>query len=218
VSQIVPWTDPGGAPCCCNICTNNEISTFYQFTGLPSVYAYQKIDAETFAAIRQNGFSINYKFNVTPQIGVLSPGPIDAQITVPYSGFCTNVIVPLSTGPLPLTSLLLTRPDGVIYTIAIYSRFTMFIQDGGSGWPVSDGSPTPTSSEPVVYFTANDFTSGGFVVVASSPLSGINECEARIGGSQSSTVSFSLFGQAKTASLINGAGSTIVFAIDVAAP
>jgi hypothetical protein len=215
----VPWTTPGGTPCCCNFCSNNEIASFYQFIGVPTSFQSAVISEATFAAIKLYGISVSYQFNVG--VGSLQPGPINTTIqTDPIASCGPNIIVPISTGSVPGT-LLLYSNNG-LYSALIQCSFSLFIQDGGTGWPGQPSSPSPSTESPVVFVSSSTLGESVIFSIDANSASGINGYRAafgnKYGSSGAATTSFTLFGQSRTITVENSIASTLSISIDVAAP
>jgi hypothetical protein len=214
----VPWTTPGGTPCCCNFCSNNEISSFYEFTGVPTSFESAVISDATFAAIKLYGVSVSYQFNVG--VGSLQEGPINTTVqTAPFTS-CSQTIIPIGNTTIPGT--LLTYNNNGLFSALIQCAFRLVIQDGGTGWPGQPSSPAPSTESPVVFVSS--FTLGESVIfsIIANSLSGINGYRAafgnKYGSSGAATTSLTLFGQARTITVENSIASTLSISIDVAAP
>lgn len=214
----MPWTTPGGTPCCCNFCNNNEITSFYEFVGVPTSFQSAVISQATFAAIKLYGISVSYQFNVG--VGSLQPGPINTTIqTSPFTS-CGKTIIPIGNQTIPGT-LLIYNNNG-LFSALIQCAFHLFIQDGGTGWPGQPSSPSPSTESPVVFVSSSTLGESVIFSIAANSLSGINGYRAafgnKYGSSGAATTSFTLFGQTRTITVQNSIASTLSISIDAAAP
>lgn len=157
MSSIVPWTTPGGSPCCCLQCDTEKISQWYQSVGLPIRYSSIEITSEEYAAIIAGSELI---WAVVLNISGNSPtGKSIVEQNVEQLGSFTfqNCRASVGSGP---TALNIQEVNGNIFTATVTTGFDIFVQNTGYGWP----GEAPIVA-PHLFFSGKNPTDGGGIGV-----------------------------------------------------
>jgi hypothetical protein len=158
-------TKDGKVSCaCCAICNDNNVGII-PIDEVPHPYHYKRIDGATYQAIRENGFELNYEFNIDATRGTLANTPFSLTAAIPYNGNCVNAF------PSDVRGFFVTSHPPNFASIRL--AFFIVIQDSPivrrigeenlQTWPDKENEPPPSTGSPFVYF----FGSTGFLGLVS---------------------------------------------------
>lgn len=247
MSAIIPWNDPGGSPCCCTICEDTGIiaPAPRPFGSLPTgglrnipidsdprPYHYKRIDGATYEAIRQNGFELNWGFNIDATRGTLAGGPFNLTVHLPYNGNCVTTFFSgrsLSLIPVPSATLTTIRL-GFLIGIQDSSNIARAGQENLQTWANKEIEPAPSTNSPIVYFYGYSgfagFIFNGHLFNANPPVSataafGVEDVGIATGGNTSPApgASLTFLGDPIAATFSNNfTGISVNIDISIAAP
>lgn len=158
MSAIVPWTYPGGPPCCCGDACGSEL-----LANLDTIYSsYARIDVTTeqYQLLRSDpvlefSMTITAVGNTPSNVPIVSSFPVTLVPTITFPslqglGTCYGVgsnniggAAGINTFP---SALFMTGSNNVIWTFAVRYDFVLYLQDEGQGSP----SDAPLS-QPAIY-------------------------------------------------------------------
>lgn len=170
MSAVIPWTNPGGTPCCCGTCSNEEIPTNAGTRHWSANVAPQIVPIYHAASTENQNFPFTFSLELNREFifngntinwvasrffTFIDPFEFTGQNAFSkFANDCRGRVAPIPISAARIMGYTNGDVDSPFYTFrdafVSFANGRFYVQDGGAGWPGST-EPPPTLSQPRMF-------------------------------------------------------------------